>query len=155
MREHSDSCLSERLFALLLYLFPREFRGDFAEQMLDDFRDQRQDVYRGGSRFGTVRLCASTFVGVLRQALREHFDMLGRDVQYAFRLLRRSPGFTAVAVLTLGLGIGTNTAIFALADGMLFRPLPFRDPDRLVLLQAFDARQGRSTTAYIGSISNS
>jgi predicted permease len=61
-----------------------------------------------------------------------------QDVHYAFRLLARKPAFTLVALLTLTLGIGINTAIFSLADGMLFRPLPFADPDRLVLVTGYN-----------------
>ena len=90
---------------------------------------------------------ARTAAGVLRQAPREHVELLGRDLAYALRLVRRSPGFTAVAVMTLTLGIGTNTAIFSLADGMLFRPLPYRDPERLVLIQGFSRETGQAYTA--------
>jgi putative ABC transport system permease protein len=59
---------------------------------------------------------------------------LWQDAGHGFRLLRRNPGFAAVAILTLALGIGANTAIFSLADAALMRPLPFGEPDRLVML---------------------
>lgn len=59
-------------------------------------------------------------------------DRFAQDVRYAFRQLNRNPGFSIVAVLTLGLGIGATTAIFSIVDSILLRPLPYKDADRLV-----------------------
>lgn len=61
-------------------------------------------------------------------------ERLGQDARYALRQMRRSPGFTAVAVLTLGFGLSVNIAIFSLISHLFLRPLPVRDADRLVLV---------------------
>jgi len=78
-------------------------------------------------------------------------EILLKDFRYALRGLRRAPGFTAVVVLTLALGIGANTAIFSVVDGILLRALPFEDPDELVAVWAdYTRRDGpeREWLAY-------
>lgn len=69
-------------------------------------------------------------------------DALRVDLRYALRTLKASPVFTAVVTATLALGIGVNTAIFSVVDGILFRPLPFPEPDELVVLWTDVTRRG-------------
>ncbi len=69
-----------------------------------------------------------------------------RDLQFGFRLLRRSPGFTAIALSALALGIGANTAIFSVVYGTLLAPMPYPDPDELVMVWS-RIQGGRNSTA--------
>jgi putative ABC transport system permease protein len=114
------------------------------------------DERRRGDPEGSAVRAARLRVGAVAQAMEAQRDQrslawledLARDLRFACRTLRKAPGFTAAAVVTLALGIGVNTAIFSVVNGVLLNPLPYSEPDRLVALYSRTADQRRDNSSY-------
>jgi putative ABC transport system permease protein len=141
------------LYRLLLLAFPRRVRRDFGEDMERLFEAQRRAVRE--SRDGAGRFWISVVLDAFVHGTAERISIAGEslrafwlrlrnwrvlmaafahDLKHAVRLLVRQPGVTIVAMVTLALGIGANAAIFSAVDAILLRPLPYEEPDRLVMV---------------------
>jgi putative ABC transport system permease protein len=118
-----------RSFRALLALYPREFRDEYGREMAMVFADRHRDALNLWER---ALIWLEGVSGVLIHAPKEHCYMILQELRYAFRSFRRNPIFSTTVVLTLALGIGANTAVFSLISGVLLRPLPYPDPERIV-----------------------
>ncbi|HET7221122.1 MAG TPA: ABC transporter permease, partial [Vicinamibacterales bacterium] len=135
--------MSAWLRRLTAYLFRRHLDEELADEiqlhielrrqaLIDDGLDPRQAEFAARRMFGNVALTRER----TRDAWRfRSLDTVVGDVRFGIRLLRRAPAFTIVAVVSLAIGIGATTAVFSLADAMLFRKLPVAAPDDLALFQ--------------------
>ena len=150
------------LLRRIVSVLRRLLRPARAEQELDDdlrnyLEESSARKIREGIPPAEAHRMAVLELGGLEQAkervrTQQHgawLEEIGRDVRYGSRLLRRSPGFTLVIVLTLTLGIGANTAIFALIDALMLRPLPVHEPQQLVQVSIqSDARGASEALSY-------
>jgi putative ABC transport system permease protein len=146
---------AERGYRLLLRVLPAEFRERFGEEMVQCFRAWQGEERRRRGLRGVVRVWRLALADLVATAWRERQaaragrfrraedvnsgDPMGsliQDVRYALRTLRRSPGLVAVVVLSLALGMGANSLIYSVVDGVVFHPFRFPQADRVVLLGA-------------------
>ncbi len=131
-----------RIYRALLRLLPFDFRSDYGPEMETVFQEQHKEAGRRNGTTGVLRLWWETIVGIFRTAPAEHLAMFRQDAGFALRMMRKSPGFTLAAILTLGLGIGANSAIFSVVNAVLLKPLPYEHGDRLVTLHQQAPRAG-------------
>jgi putative ABC transport system permease protein len=136
--------LFTRLGRSLLRVFPRNFRERFGGDIADHFSTRSREVRARRGRLGVIRFWINSVIDVIQAAAAERREEgakrtgttlsdLKLDVRFAIRALRRTPGFTVVALLTLSLGIGATTAMFSILNTAMGRALPYSEPDRLVL----------------------
>jgi putative ABC transport system permease protein len=140
-----------RILALCRNLFRRrKVEQELSDELAQAFEFLVESKIRDGtSRSEARRLAAIELGGVeqLKEEIREFraghsLEALFRDARFGLRMLLKTPGFTVVALATLALGIGANTAIFSLVNGVLLRPLPFPDAERIIYIEGKNPAAG-------------
>lgn len=145
------------LVRLLNVVRPEAAEPELARELASHLELLEDEFRRRGLTPDAARLAARRTLGGVDQTSERHrdarsflwLDDLRRDTRYAVRSLARNPGFAAGAVLTLALGVGANTTVFSVVNTVLLKPLPYRDPDRIVRLS--NASSGVQSRASLWS----
>ena len=140
--------LPQRLFRALVRVLPFDFRTNYEGEMEGVFWAQHREVEQRGGFLDALQLWKETIFGIFTTAPREHWQILTSDCAYAFRMMRKNLGFTLVAILTLALGIGANTAIFSVVHAVLLKPLPYPDGQQLIFVRQQEPKLGVEDLAF-------
>jgi len=146
--------LNDLLFRLRSLFRRRAVETELNDELRFHFEKQVEKLLKAGLPREEARRRARLELGGLDQLKEEcreargvrFIETLAQDIRYGLRILRKSPGFAAVAILILALGIGANTAIFSLIDSLVFRPLPVNQPSQLAFLLSTWKNGGVQTT---------
>jgi len=142
-RFHTSPAGILRLYQPFLWLYPAEFRDEYRRELclafVDRWREER-------SIAGLLFVWFHAVFGILYQAPMEHYHMIVHDLRYAFRILRKDLSMTAAAILILALGIGSTTLVFSLANGLLLRPLPYPQPERIIAVTESSPKDPNETS---------
>ena len=142
----TESRVADWVYSVLLRAYPPRFRESFGAEMAQTFKSLREHTRETKGVAATLGLWFSVSWDVIGTGLAERRRNRGSwqfrnpvpsllsDARFGLRTLRKNPGYTAGAVFTLALGIGATTTVFSQVNGLLIRPLPYAEPDRLVQL---------------------
>src|SRR5271169_139415 len=142
-RLHTSQAGILRLYQPFLWLYPAEFRDEYRRELclafVDRWREER-------STTGLLFVWLHAILGIFYHAPMEHCHMIIHDLRYAFRILRKDLSVTVAAILILALGIGSTTLVFSLANGLLLRPLPYPQPERIIAVTESSPTDPNETT---------
>src|SRR5271155_983890 len=143
-RAYSSEAGVVRLYQHFLRLYPAEFRDEYRRELslafLDRWREQKS------SAVGLLFVLSHAIFGIFYQAPKEHYHVILQDLRYALRILRKDLPVTTAAILILALGIGSTTLVFSLANGLLLRPLPYPQPERIIAVTESSPKDPNETT---------